>query len=577
MIARLLLARLLFSCLILGASENAFAQSRVALVIGNGAYANVTQLNNPPNDAADVAQALQRLGFSVTSMTDATLDGLRHGLIDFGRAARDADLAVLFFAGHGMEIMGENWLLPVDAELKNDVDVDTEAVSLRSAMLAVSNAKQLGLVVLDACRNSPFSGKMHRPGKTPVIEPGLASVEPAENVLVAYAARDGTTASDGAGRNSPYTAALLRHLETPGLEIEFLFRNVRDDVMSATNDEQQPFVYGSLSSEEIYLKDAAGAQLALNSSEVTSDAGEIAWSFLKQTSDVGTLQRFVEAFPSSDRLSDAKKRLANLEHGVDAADRPYAADSYSDELDSLTRQTVRPFMRNTPAVEAAWKVVKGTKEASVLRRFSREFPSRQRRAEAQQRLIEIGSPTFPGDVLFRAATDPDVLECYRIDDLTAPACERALQDFPDVGLFLSDFRFRYELCEIVGGLGHCHDLWANLGSKSLFEKSLAKLSSPGPASKAIKAGGPHIEHHEHVEHHAKTSKGTKSFASHHVGRERFSKKAFSHHFGQQERMHRGFAVEHRSFGSQAREFSRPTGAADHAGSPDEHPGGHGRH
>ena len=154
---------------------------------------------------------------------------------------------------------------------------------------------------------------MHRPGKAPVIERGLAPIEPAENVLVAYAARDGTTASDGAGRNSPYTAALLHHLETPGLEIEFLFRNVRDDVMSATNDEQQPFVYGSLSSEEIYLKEAAGAQLAFNVSEVTSDAGEIAWSFLKQTSDVGTLQRFVEVFPSSDRLSDAKKRLSALE------------------------------------------------------------------------------------------------------------------------------------------------------------------------------------------------------------------------------------------------------------------------
>src|SRR5208282_3045144 len=101
---------------------------------------------------------------------DATLDSLRHALIDFGRAARDADTAVLFFAGHGMEILGENWLLPIDTELRNDVDVDTEAVSLRSAMLAVSNARQLGLVILDACRNSPFFGKMHRPGKAPVIE-----------------------------------------------------------------------------------------------------------------------------------------------------------------------------------------------------------------------------------------------------------------------------------------------------------------------------------------------------------------------------------------------------------------------
>jgi len=556
MVARVLLAGLLFSTLTVVASENTFAQSRIALVVGNGAYANVKQLHNPPNDAADISQSLQRLGFSVTSITDATLDSLRHALIDFGRAARDADTAVLFFAGHGMEILGENWLLPIDAELRNDVDVDTEAVSLRSAMLAVSNARQLGLVILDACRNSPFFGKMHRPGKAPVIERGLAPIEPAENVLVAYAARDGTTASDGAGRNSPYTAALLHHLETPGLEIEFLFRNVRDDVMSATNDEQQPFVYGSLSSEEIYLKEAAGAQVAFNVSEVTSDAGEIAWSFLKQTSDVGTLQRFVEAFPSSDRLSDAKKRLAALEGRANPTDQPYASDSYLDELDPLTRQTTRPFMRNTPAVEAAWKVVKGTKDASALRQFSNQFPSRQRRAEAQQRLIEIGAPTFPADVLFRAATDPDVLECYRINDLTAPVCERGLEKFPDIGLFLSDFRFRYEFCEILEQLGHCHDVWARLGSKPLFEKSLLKLSGPGPTFKAIKEGIPHTGHHE------KTSKSAKSLGP--------------HHRGQHERMHRSVTAGNRSYGPQAREFARPSSAAEPRSDPSEHHGGHGR-
>ncbi len=562
MIARLLIAGLILATLTLVTSDDTFAQNRIALVIGNGAYVNVKQLPNPPNDAADISQSLQRLGFDVTSVTDATLDGLRHALIDFGRTARDADMAVLFFAGHGMEIMGENWLLPIDAELKNDVDVDTEAVSLRSAMLAVSNAKQLGLVILDACRNSPFFSKMHRPGKTPVIERGLAPVEPAENVLVAYAARDGTAARDGAGRNSPYTAALLHHLQTPGLEIEFLFRNVRDDVMSATNDEQQPFVYGSLSSEEIFLKEAAGAQLAFNASEVTSDAGEIAWSFLKQTSDVGTLQRFVEVFPSSDRLSDAKKRLSALEHGANPADQPYASDSYLDELDPLTRQTARPFMRNTPAVEVAWKVVKGTKDASILRRFSTQFPSRQRRAEAQQRLIEIGAPTFPGDVLFRAATDPDVLECYRINDLTVPVCARALEKFPDIGLFLLDFRFRYEFCEILEELGHCHDVWTSLGSKPLFEKSLLKLNGPGPAFKATKEGAPHIEHHEKTSKsaHEKTSKSAKGLGP--------------PHRGQHERMHRSVTAGNRSYGPQAREFARPSSAAEPRSDPSEHAGGH---
>jgi len=239
--------------LLLATSASHSAQSRIALVVGNSAYTNVPALPNPANDAADVSQSLQRLGFNVTTVTDAKFDAFRQALIEFGRAARGADMAVVFFAGHGVEIAGENWLLPVDVEMKNDLDADTEALSLRSAMLAVSNAKRFGLVILDACRNNPFADKTRGIRPSPVTDAGLAPVEPNGNVLVAYAARDGTTARDGTGRNSPYTTALLRHIETAGLEVEFLFRNVRDDVMSATDDEQQPFVYGSLSRRAIYL------------------------------------------------------------------------------------------------------------------------------------------------------------------------------------------------------------------------------------------------------------------------------------------------------------------------------------
>lgn len=148
----------------------------------------------------------------------------------------------------------KNWLIPTDAELRTDADVESEAVSLRSVNIQVRKARQLGLVILDACRNNPFEAKMKRSLATRAVARGLAPTEPTDNVLIAYAARDGTTASDGDGRNSPFTTALLRHIETPGLEISFLFRRVRDDVMSATKREQQPFVYGSLSKEEIYLK-----------------------------------------------------------------------------------------------------------------------------------------------------------------------------------------------------------------------------------------------------------------------------------------------------------------------------------
>ena len=227
---------------------------RVALVIGNSAYKNVPILPNPANDAGDVAAALKRLGFAVNLITNASFDEMRRGLIGLGRDAAGADMAAVYFAGHGMEISGENWLIPVDAELKRDTDAENEAVSLRSVMLQVANTASLGLVILDACRNNPFAVKMQRSlALRAATRDGLGRIEPVGNVLVAYAARDGTTALDGDGRNSPFATALLHNIEIPGVEVTFMFRNVRDDVMEATRNEQQPFVYGSLSRRAIYL------------------------------------------------------------------------------------------------------------------------------------------------------------------------------------------------------------------------------------------------------------------------------------------------------------------------------------
>ena len=310
---------------VLGA-QAAHAQTRVALVVGNGAYRHVPVLPNPANDAGDVAVSLERLGFSVRRVTDATFDDMRRALIEFGQRARRAEIAVVFFAGHGMEIGGENWLIPTDAELKTDLNAEHEAIALRSILPMVSAASKLGLVVLDACRNNPFAAKMQRTVRTRAVSRGLTYVEPSGSVLVAYAARDGTTAADGSGRNSPFTAALLAHLETPGLEINFLFRNVRDDVLQATQREQEPFVYGSLSKDAIYLKPpAAGAAAA-----AAPAADEVMWSFLKDTSDAAALKRFVEQFPASVRRGDAERRMSAL--AVEAAKAAAAAQGDRREI-----------------------------------------------------------------------------------------------------------------------------------------------------------------------------------------------------------------------------------------------------
>ena len=239
-----------------------WAGPRLALIIGNGAYRHVAALPNPPNDATDIAASLDQIGFSVTTLTDATFEDMHKALLKFNQKARDAELAIVYYAGHGIEVGGENWIIPVDAELKSDTDIDKEAISLRSIMGVISNAN-FGLIILDACRDDPFAAKMRRKDQNRSINRGLAREEPRKNVLVAYAARDGTTAKDGSGRNSPFSRALLKHLATPGLEIDLLLRNVRDDVMTETNQEQQPFVYGFLSKDPIYLVPPASTTVSL--------------------------------------------------------------------------------------------------------------------------------------------------------------------------------------------------------------------------------------------------------------------------------------------------------------------------
>src|SRR5882757_4634057 len=352
-----------------GGVSQALATERVALVIGNSAYEHLPRLTNPVNDATDVSQSLERLGFKVTTVTDAGFEKFRLALREFGRAAVGADMAIIFYAGHGMEVAGENWLLPVDGELKSDLDVNTEATSLRAAMLAVSEAKSLGLVILDACRNNAFANT-RRTGATRSAARGLAPIDPTENVLIAYAARDGTTASDGAGRNSPFTAALLRHLETPGLEVEFLFRNVRDDVWAATNGGQQPFLYGSLSKDEIYLKPAqetsgnvAVAATAPNMPADPAEASDVAWSFLRNTSDADTLRRFVELFPTSNQVPAARQRVAALETAQKSDAPPSNSGGIfslaSDETTLVEEEDIkktRPYRKSTPAVEVAWNL-----------------------------------------------------------------------------------------------------------------------------------------------------------------------------------------------------------------------------
>jgi hypothetical protein len=234
-------------------AANTLTPRRVALVIGNARYTNAPVLKNPPADAASVSAALRDAGFqTVTVKTDLSQQDTLNALREFAALADTADWAVVYYAGHGIEFGGVNYLIPTDARLKADRDVDLEGVDLGKVMAAVEGAKRLRLIILDACRDNPFANQMRRTMASRSIGRGLARVEPEPGTLIAYAAKHGETAMDGTGtRNSPFAEAFVKRIkQTPPLEIRRLFDYVRDDVLKATNKKQQPFSYGSVSADE---------------------------------------------------------------------------------------------------------------------------------------------------------------------------------------------------------------------------------------------------------------------------------------------------------------------------------------
>lgn len=240
--------------------STALAEKRVALIIGNSAYQNVTALPNPKNDAAAMTATLKGAGFDVIdTRRDLKANEMRRALRDFSDTARDADVAVVYYAGHGIEIDGTNYLVPVDASLERDIDAFDEAIPLDRILTVMEPAKQLRLAILDACRDNPFNKTMKRTIGSRAVTRGLAKVEPTSpNTLIAFAAKAGSTASDG-DKNSPFTAALVKYLPKPGLDLRKAFGFVRDDVLKVTNNKQEPFVYGSLGGNDVTLVPALAA------------------------------------------------------------------------------------------------------------------------------------------------------------------------------------------------------------------------------------------------------------------------------------------------------------------------------
>jgi uncharacterized caspase-like protein len=398
---------LFFAAMLLLAGGPALAEKRVALVIGNGAYQNVPRLPNPVNDGNTIAATLKDAGFDVVdNRHDLSAADTRRALRDFADRARDADIAVVYYAGHGIEVDGGNYLIPVDAKLERDTDVYDEALSLDRVLLAVEPAKKLRLVILDACRDNPFSKNMKRTVASRAIGQGLAKVEPnSPNLLIAYSAKAGSTAADGDGKNSPFTTALSRHLTTPGLDVRRAFGYVRDDVLKTTNNRQEPFVYGSLGGEDVPLVPApkvaapATAPVANPQADMRRD-----YELALQIGNKAALNAFLAQYPDGFYASLAKLQLEKLaaeDARVAATEKARQAEQERARLaaEGAQKAAQAKAEADAKAAEQARLAAEKAKEVAQAQAAAAE----QKRAEAEKAAADAGTkvaaiaPAAPAD------------------------------------------------------------------------------------------------------------------------------------------------------------------------------------
>lgn len=297
----------------------AHAERRVALVMGNAAYASVARLANPYNDAEAIGAMLREAGFETVDIhRDLDRAGMVKALRLFETKVKDAEIGVIFYAGHGVEIGGQNYLLPVDTKLATDRDAEDEAISLDRVLRAVDGASRLRLVILDACRDNPFLARMTRTfGNRSSAGRGLAQTEaPSSDMLIAYAAKAGTTAEDADGSNSPFTKALVRHLATPGLDIRLALGRVRDDVLKATSRRQEPHVYGSLGGTALPLSNKLAALASPpprhDGPEASATEQAAAYSQAERIGTDASWNAFLARYPAGFHADLARAALAKL-------------------------------------------------------------------------------------------------------------------------------------------------------------------------------------------------------------------------------------------------------------------------
>jgi|GEM_PF-1418170 len=370
-------------------SNTADAAGRFALVIGNSNY-SFAPLRNPAQDAALMAATLRVLGFDVSEYQDVPQRDLKRAVVDFGRkleeGGKDA-VGLVYYAGHGVQVNGENYLIPIGAHIRDELDVDIEGVRASIILSALERAGNgLNIVILDACRNNPFKSG------TRAVRGGLARMDAPSGTLLAYSTSPGNVAEDGTGRNSPYTQALAQSMRTQGAKVEDVFKRVRVAVMERTNNRQVPWESSSLTGDFYFVDDGQGGQVAIPSPQsqgvsATDQAVEIEyWKSISSSDNPDLFKSYLSAFPKGLFASIAEKRVAELGGGA---------------------QPAQTLGGQTPAF--LWESIKDSTDPAVFQAFLAEFPTGFYARLAQARLDKLGAPPVQA-AASRQARDDSMLE-----------------------------------------------------------------------------------------------------------------------------------------------------------------------
>ncbi|MCU9849868.1 caspase family protein [Defluviimonas sp. WL0024] len=359
---------------VLVSSSAALAAERVALIVGNSNYQHVGSLENPVNDASDIAIALEGLGFEVILGNDLTHSEMADAAARFSEAAKDADAAIFYYAGHGFQVGGQNYLVPTDAAIAGAEDVASQTTPLGTVLQALEQSKGLKLVFLDACRDNPFGAALQ---SVPGGGNGLARVGTAADFLFAYATQPDNVAYDGTGRNSFFTEAMLNHIYTPGQDIADLMIAVRRDVLAATGGRQIPWENSSLT-----------RQFRFDNRPVTASEETLLWQVAADAGDPQLMQLYVDRYPQGSHVDDVV--------------------AFLDAEQTGTRTRTVGLGDADEQAERLWNLARRNRMRPLLEFYINQYPEGAHVAQAQQLLqvIPRAEDATPGGICERLTTHP---------------------------------------------------------------------------------------------------------------------------------------------------------------------------